>query len=253
MKRTAALRRDLQTLYALARHPGVGRTHAERLDSFYRRQADDYDRFRQGLLHGRAELFCHLTCPDNRNAVWIDMGAGTGANLALRPELTEAFSKIYVVDLCSSLLKQAAQRIEYSGWHHVHCVHADATAFQPEESGADLITFSYSLTMMPDWIVALEHAARLLRPGGQIGVVDFSVAPKFPRSGRAVHSWLTRTLWPIWFARDNVFLSSDHLRYLESHYTTLQIWEDFGRVPYFFGFAAPYYYFIGQKTAVTKK
>jgi len=32
----------------------------------------------------------------------------------------------------------------------------------------DVVTFSYSLSMMPDWLAALDNAKRILRPGGQI-------------------------------------------------------------------------------------
>ena len=50
---------------------------------------------------------------------------------------------------------------------------ADATRFRPPEGAADVVTFSYSLTMIPDWFAALENAAAMLKPGGTIGVVDF--------------------------------------------------------------------------------
>ena len=49
------------------------------------------------------------------------------------------------------------------------------TTFEPE-GPADVVTFSYSLTMIPDWVRALEQAWALLKPGGTIGIVDFYVA-----------------------------------------------------------------------------
>ena len=39
-------------------------------------------------------------------------------------------------------------------------VEADAATFRPAEGQADVVTFSYSLTMIPDWFTALETALR---------------------------------------------------------------------------------------------
>jgi hypothetical protein len=47
---------DLRMLYAILLAPITGETHAERLESFYARQAEGYDAFRQRLLHGRRLL-----------------------------------------------------------------------------------------------------------------------------------------------------------------------------------------------------
>jgi len=92
------------------------------------------------------------------------------------------FSKVYIVDLSTSLLEVARKRKEQNGWKNVEVVEADATAFRPLEAGSiDLITFSYSLTMIPDWFLAVEHAKSLLKPKtGLIGVVDFYITRKYP-------------------------------------------------------------------------
>jgi S-adenosylmethionine-diacylgycerolhomoserine-N-methlytransferase len=44
-----------------------------------------------------------------------------------------------------------------------------------------------------------------------------------------------------------VFLSQDHLPYLQSKFNTLSLLEKKGFVPYMLGLKAPYYIFIGQK------
>ncbi|GDY10887.1 hypothetical protein LBMAG52_43750 [Planctomycetia bacterium] len=68
---------DLRTLYRLTVAPVRGRTHAERMESFYHQQAGDYDSFRERLLPGRRELVQQL--PLREGAVWVDLGGGTGA------------------------------------------------------------------------------------------------------------------------------------------------------------------------------
>ena len=125
-------------------------------------------------------------------------------------------------------------------------VEADATTFQPA-GGADVVTFSYSLSMIPDWFAAIENARAMLKPGGAIGVVDFYVARKFPRERLARHGWLTRTFWPAWFAIDNVFPSPDHIPFLQRHFEPLSLEERLAKVPYVPLLRAPYYWFVGRK------
>ena len=92
--------------------------------------------------------------------------------------------KVYLVDLCDSLLAVARKRCEARGWKNVEAVSADATTFRPAAGAADVVTFSYSLTMIPDWFAAIDNALAMLRPGGTIGVTDFFVARKYPAEGR---------------------------------------------------------------------
>src|SRR5438874_1961945 len=131
---------DLKILYHLTLSPISGRTHSERLESFYSRQAQGYDRFRKRLLHGREDLWRLL--PATEGGVCVDMGGGTAANLEFMGERLRSFSKIYVVDLSPSLLKIARERVAAQGWSNVLPLEADATTFAPPEP-VDLVTFSY--------------------------------------------------------------------------------------------------------------
>lgn len=237
---------DIRVLYHLAVSPIRGSSHAERLESFYSGQAADYDAFRKRLLHGREELYGAIHVP--QGGVWVDMGGGTGANLESIPaEAHDALSKLYVVDLSHSLLEMAKQRIADRGWSHAKSCEHDVTTFVPEEGAADVVTFSYSLTMIPDWFAAIDQAYKILKPGGVIGVVDFYAARKYPAEGHRHHSWWTRTFWPTWFANDGVYLSPDHVPYLHRHFTPLSFTEHYAKVPYIPITRVPYYRFIGQK------
>lgn len=225
--------------------PIRGATHEQRLESFYRRQAEDYDTFRQRLLHGRCEMIASL--PTAAGGVWCDMGAGTGENLECAGSHLSDLSRVYLVDLCPSLLRVAGQRVEAHGWPHVEVINADAESFQPAESAVDLVTFSYSLSMMPDWIAALENAWHMLRPGGHIGIVDFYVSRKFPAGAQVRHNWFTRTFWPTWFALDNVYLRPDLLPFLTRRFGTVRLDERRGTVPFLWGARVPYFIFVGCK------
>lgn len=238
---------DLQVLYHLAVKPIRGDSHQERLESFYSGQAEAYDDFRKRLLQGRQELWDSLPAPEG--AVWVDMGGGTGSNLDYFGARLAELQKVYVVDLSPSLLKVAQQRIADHGWTNVETVEADATRWQPPAGQADVVTFSYSLTMIPDWFAAIDNAWRMLKPGGLIGVVDFYVSRKYAAAGQAQHGWFTRTFWPTWFSSDNVFPSPDHVPYLQYKFEQLSCEEREASIPYMFFVATPYYRFVGRKRA----
>ena len=238
---------DMKILYQLVLKPVRGKSHAERMESFYGGQAEAYDDFRRRLLHGREELWNQL--PKEPGCVWVDMGGGTGANIENFGDDISKPSKIYVVDLSKSLLKVASDRFRQRGWDHVEAVEADATQYLPPGGFADVVTFSYSLTMIPDWFAAIENAWRMLRPGGHIGVVDFYVSRKYPSDDLKQHRWFTRTWWPTWFSADNVFPSPDHLPFLRNRFEQVYLDENRNRLPYMPFIKTPYYVFVGRKPA----
>ncbi|MCG8650431.1 MAG: class I SAM-dependent methyltransferase [Pirellulales bacterium] len=242
-----SLRSDLRVLWHLLVHPVRGRTHAERLENFYRGQAEHYDSFRARMLHGRGELIAGLELP--AGGVWVDMGAGTGENVMLAGDDAKRLDEIHLVDLSASLLEVAAQRLEQAELASAQCHLADATCFQRPPASVDLVTFSYSLTMIPDWFEALTLAERMLKPGGTIAVTDFYISRKFAGDQLRQHGWLRRTFWALWFAADNVFLSADHLALLRRRFQTIHLEEKAGKVPYLPLARAPYYVFIGRKPA----
>lgn len=236
---------DMKILYHMLLKPVRGDSHAERMESFYGEQAEGYDDFRKRLLKGREELWQQL--PKDEGCIWVDLGGGTGANIENFGESITKPEKIYVIDLSTSLLKVASDRFAKKGWTNVETVEADATTFCPPQGYADVVTFSYSLTMIPNWFAAIENAFKILKPGGHIGVVDFYVSHKWPAESLKRHRWFTRTIWPPWFATDNVFPSPDHLPFLRHHFDQVSLEENVNRLPYVPLIKAPYYVFVGQK------
>ena len=246
-----SLTNDLKILYRIAFHPIRGGTHKERLESFYKEQAEGYDAFRARLLHGREEMFTRLPfLPDTR---WADFGSGTGINLALAGARARTLKQIYLIDLSPSLLAQAQKRIQGDGWSNARTVEADATTVklpdisEPDTTPLDIASFSYSLTMIPDWFAAIDRAYDLLKPGGTIGVADFYVSRKHADEDMKRHSSGSRSFWRYWFDQDNIYPSPDHLPYLRRKFETVYLYEGRGTVPYLPGARIPYYTFIGRK------
>lgn len=114
--------------------------------------------------------------------------------------VAEFFSQVYLVDLSPSLCEVARQRFERLGWKNITVVCQDARSFRlPEEnvdpaknpgSGADVVTMSYSLSMIPgkssfaylqgnhsqkyaDYYSVVDSLGNLVKPSGLLGVCDF--------------------------------------------------------------------------------
>jgi len=244
MSRLEGLRGDAAVLARLLRGMPRAGSHAQALSAFYGAQSEHYDRFRERLLAGRAELIADLPLPPAARVV--ELGGGTGRNAEFFGERLARIESITVVDLCAPLLAQARQRA--GRIPQLHAIEADATTWQPEQP-VDAVILSYALTMIPDWRAALANAVAMLKPGGALGVVDFHVSSSRAEAGCAQHGILTRTFWPAWFAHDGVHLDARHLpalrRLLPSHAAV----EARAPVPYLPLVRVPYYRFIGRKTA----
>ena len=238
---------DLEVVWRMLRgQPRTG-SPAQRLEKFYRPQAQHYDRFRERLLHGRSEMISLLTpAPGSRV---VELGGGTGRNLEFFGSRIAEFASVELVDLCPALLEQAAQRCRQ--WPNVNVVHADATTWQPR-APVDCVYFSYALTMIPDWQAALDNALAMLKPGGILGAVDFYVAARAPLPGLARHTPVTRWLWPRWFAHDGVCLNPAHLAQIMRRTTTLHLHEGHATLPYL-PLRAPYYVHIGRKPVAVQR
>ncbi|VEU23590.1 DEKNAAC104616 [Brettanomyces naardenensis] len=221
------------------------------LEAFYETQAKIYDTTRSTLLKGREDslklAISHLS--KTKNLVWVDVGGGTGFNIEQMDSifpLMKHFKAIYIVDLSPSLLTVAKERFDAMGLTNVHCLLADACTFTIPYSSADLITFSYSLSMIPTFHSAIDHAALLLHKEGLICCVDFGVQSEVTTIGRVNTvggmsgrhiPWILRTFWRTWFEADRVFLDPARRDYLEYRFGTVKSLNLYNRtlgdIPYY--------------------
>jgi SAM-dependent methyltransferase len=218
-----------------------GDSHAQRLAAFYGPQADVYDRFREGLLHGREELVA--TIPVRRGGRIVELGGGTGRNAERFGPRLARLDRYTVVELCPPMLAKARQRA--ARIPRLHVEEGDATTWRPAEP-ADCAFFSYSLTMIPDWRAAVDNAIGMVRPGGIVASVDFYVSAAGAPPGMRQHGAWTRGFWPRWFAHDGVRLDPAHLDALRGRLDAVAMHERFGAVPWLPGLRVPYYLFVGR-------
>eukprot|EP00173_Palmaria_palmata_P000791 Plantae.Rhodophyta-Palmaria_palmata.ctg13967.p1 GENE.Plantae.Rhodophyta-Palmaria_palmata.ctg13967~~Plantae.Rhodophyta-Palmaria_palmata.ctg13967.p1 ORF type:complete len:313 (+),score=39.31 Plantae.Rhodophyta-Palmaria_palmata.ctg13967:245-1183(+) len=215
---TFPLRHKVFTTYSTLKSKLTGSSenddaHGDIMEAFYETQAKQYDAFREEFLHARAPLLaCLPVLTRNADLVWIDIGGGTGRNLEFFPPsvIRQCFKTIYVIDISQSLLNVAKARVEKRGLQDIiHFILGDINDEEfvnktfPKKQIADFVTFSYSLSMIPNRNSALNVATNaLLKQDGYLGVADFwhdTPSPSFFRKIEAhLHS--------LWFKQDNVHL-----------------------------------------------
>ena len=220
-----------------------GATHQQRMEKYYAGQIENYDQTRKGFLHGRKELWESIAIP--QDGVWVDFGGGTGANFEFLGDKIDRLSKIIMVDLSQSMLEKARVFIAQKNWTNVSATQGDATCFK-HEGQVDIVTFAYSLTMIPDWYAAIENAYALLKPGGTIGVVDFYISRKYAEPLRQ-HHWVVRNGAMLLRDVNNINVSPDHLPYLCNRFEKQSLDELYGKFSTLPLFRSPYYRFIGRK------
>lgn len=221
------------------------------LELFYKSQAHIYDKSREYLLKGRRECLrlavAHLS--KKRGLVWVDVGGGTGSNIEYMDHISSVaknFKAVYLVDLSPSLCEVAKKRFAAKKWNNVHVMVADACDFTIGYDKADLVTFSYSLSMIPAFHAAVDHAVKLLDKAGVITCVDFGVQTAETSIGRINTlggignrniPWVIRNFWRIWFEADKVYLDLSRRHYLEYRFGTIKSLNCYnnqmGRIPYY--------------------
>jgi ubiquinone/menaquinone biosynthesis C-methylase UbiE len=98
----------------------------------------------------------------------IDIGAGTGLNIALFPP--EA-SELVLAEPDPHMIKKLRVKLAESG-REASVVPAPAERLPFEDDSFDTAVFTLVLCTVPDPAAALAEAARLLRPGGKLLFVE---------------------------------------------------------------------------------
>jgi ArsR family transcriptional regulator len=101
----------------------------------------------------------------------LDIGTGTGRMLELFAPHVEA---AVGVDGSREMLDVARLKLESKGLRHIELSHADLTRLPMESKGFDLAVIHQVLHFAPHPQLLLAEAARILKPGGRLAVVDFA-------------------------------------------------------------------------------
>jgi ArsR family transcriptional regulator len=155
-ERLAAVRRA-----RAAAAQGYFNANAGRWDEIRSMQVDD------GLVEGR---LLSMLPPDGLSAL-LDVGTGTGRILELYGERGVAGVG---VDLSHEMLSVARANLSRSGLANVYVRHADMYRLPWPAPAFDAVTFHQVLHFADDPAAAIAEAARVVRPGGRVVIVDFA-------------------------------------------------------------------------------
>jgi demethylmenaquinone methyltransferase / 2-methoxy-6-polyprenyl-1,4-benzoquinol methylase len=106
-----------------------------------------------------------------QNAAVLDLCCGTGdMTSALLRQSGESGAKILGVDFSHAMLRRASDK---SARKSLLWVEADALRLPFQEGRFDLITAAFGFRNLVDYDAGLREIVRLLRPGGECGILDF--------------------------------------------------------------------------------
>lgn len=138
-----------------------------RLNNIYRNQRHFYDLTRRFFLFGRDELIERIEI--NKGDRVLEIGCGTGRNLVILSKLNPE-AKFYGLDGSAEMLKTASSKVKrHRLTGKVFLREGLAEELNAQEtfglSGQfDSIFCSYTLSMVPEWRMAIDAALANLKP-----------------------------------------------------------------------------------------
>ena len=98
----------------------------------------------------------------------LEVGVGTGLNADLYP----SYSAVTGIDLSSSMLEKARERIARKGVRNVRLLQMDAANLKFADDSFDIVYAPYVISVVPDPVAVTREMRRVCRPGGRIVIVN---------------------------------------------------------------------------------
>lgn len=159
------------------------------MDATYALHRHFYDFTRKFYLLGRDALIRGLNPP--RGGTVLEVGCGTARNLIVAAKrFPEA--RFYGFDISEAMLETARTSVEKNGLSgKITLAQGDAGAFDVNAlfgvDKLDRVFMSYTLSMIPPWVEAIELGAKALAPGGSLHIVDFGQYERLPGFAKRLH------------------------------------------------------------------
>lgn len=104
-------------------------------------------------------------------AMIAELGCGPASVMPSLLKKAPADSRIIGIDFSEQMIAIANRKKEQNQWENVQFECMDMYEFNPEQP-LDAVIFCLALTAIPDSIKALQKAIAILKPGGQLIVLD---------------------------------------------------------------------------------
>lgn len=162
----AVVARDAERLVA------VKRERAAQASEYFSRNAAEWDEIRRlHVSEEKVEAALVGLIGDKPIDSLLDLGTGTGRILQL---LDGKYRKAVGVDASRDMLSVARTNLDKTGTARASVRHGDIFNLPLEGQDFDLITIHQVLHFLDDPQAAVSEAARVLRPGGRLAIIDFA-------------------------------------------------------------------------------
>jgi demethylmenaquinone methyltransferase/2-methoxy-6-polyprenyl-1,4-benzoquinol methylase len=101
----------------------------------------------------------------------VEIGCGTGRNLALLERAIGPGGTIFEVDISAVLLARARKRAARHGWSNIEFVQSDAATYR-FPAAVDGVLSTYTLVIVPEYDLVIERACEALKEGKRCVVLD---------------------------------------------------------------------------------
>ena len=163
---------------------GVLQRRREKSREFFSSASGQWDRLRVQLFGARMHLTALLSLIDDRLVVG-DLGCGTGQmSEALAPHV----ARVVAIDGSADMLRAARTRLD--GLENVEIREGALEALPLEDGTLDAVVVSLVLHHQPEPARVLSEAARVLKPGGRVLVVDMLPHDRADYQQQMGHVWL---------------------------------------------------------------
>jgi ubiquinone/menaquinone biosynthesis C-methylase UbiE/DNA-binding transcriptional ArsR family regulator len=150
----------------------VRAARAEAAQAYFRAHAAEWDRIRKLHVADTAvEAAVRAALADKEFRSLLDLGTGTGRMLEL---LGGDIERGLGIDLSIDMLLIARARLDRAGLRHCSVRQGDIYDHALPRDAFDVVVVHQVLHFLDDGARAIREAARVLRPGGRLLIVDFA-------------------------------------------------------------------------------